>query len=95
MKKQTYRTITRQSYSTGIWDNCSATIETNGKRFRVRYDYVRWANDSGSLTEKTVYLERAEGRKLLRQYRTAVINDLKGNYGWVSPLDVILSAGQP
>lgn len=74
-----YREITgRHDLKVGIWDNCMEVIETNGKRIRVRYDYVKWQNNSGSLTERVVYLDRTRGRKVLHAYRQGKINELKG-----------------
>ena len=70
-----YKKITgRHDLTVGIWDNCMEIIESNGRRIRVRYHYVHWCNNTGSLAERVVYLERAKGRQVLRRYRRARIN---------------------
>jgi hypothetical protein len=85
-----YRTITGHfDLQVGIWNNCEEKIESNGRRFRIRYDYVKWENNSGCLATRTIFLDRAAGRKLLRQYRNIKRFDLKGEYSgvcWLSDL---------
>lgn len=86
-----YRTITGiYDYDYGIYQGGEAILQSNGRRFRVRYDGVLWHGNTGGHHTFTRYLDREAGRKLLREFREAHIEwDLKCTYRGPSPFDVI------
>lgn len=81
-----YRTIVAAGpYQAEIYDGCYARLESNGRRFRLRVDGTKWVGNSGGFHEYRRYLDRAEGRALLRRYRLAVISEMTGKCrvpGW-------------
>lgn len=92
MSKKYQTIVSAGPYQAGIYERCFARAETNGRRFRVRVDGTRWQGNTGGFHEFRVYLERAEGRALLRRYRQAVIDQARGRYERATPLDILSSA---
>lgn len=85
-----YRTITGVfGYSYGIYDRGVAKIETNGRRFRIQWDAVRWVGNTGGAHTYTEYLDIAAGRKRLRAIRKAQIAKLKGEWLGYDVIDAI------
>ncbi len=91
--KAKYRTITGfYGYNYGIYRNGSARIETNGRRYRVRWDAVRWVGNTGGHHTYTEYLTMAEGRKRLRAIREAQVYALKSGWNDYGILEAITGA---
>ena len=86
-----YRTITGvYGYKACIYENCNAMLQTNGRRFRTLVDGVKWDGNTGGFHTFTTYYDLAEGRKLLRRFRQAVIeHDLKRTDRGPTPIEVL------
>lgn len=92
MSKKYQKVVAYGPYKAEIYDGCFARLESNGRRFRVRVDGTRWQGNTGGFHEYRTYLERAEGRALLRRYRQAVIDQARGRYERATPLDILSGA---
>lgn len=87
---KTYKTIVKTEYSTGIYDNCESKIESNGGRFRVTVEGVKWEGNTGGFKRWVKYFDREDGRKILKNVRKAQraeIDPLK--YGFTTVNDVL------
>ena len=61
-----YKNIITYRYQLEVWDDCHTTIETDGRRYRVRYNYTDWHNHSSArCAEAKVYYDLAAGAKIV------------------------------
>lgn len=75
-----YKTIVSTSYTAEIYEHCQAILQRNKRRFRLVVDHTYWRGNTGGLTDTTIFLDREEGRKLLKTIRHAQRDKLKGDY---------------
>jgi hypothetical protein len=58
----------------------------------VIVDGTRWTGNTGGFHEYRRYLDIAEGRQLLRRFRQARIDELRGRFERRMPLDILNDA---
>lgn len=90
-----YRTITAvYGYTVGIYENCSAKLQTNGRHYRLTYGTVKWRGNTGGYQDAVEYMPLDEGRALLRRVRLAQADEIRGCGPLnVTPLDLLTSGG--
>lgn len=84
-----YKTIMEDyTLEMGIYDNCGWAIQSNGERFRIKYDLIVWEENSGAIRDRTVYLNKKDGRTVLKALRCARAQHTLGMCNGYTPYEV-------
>lgn len=90
MSKKNYKTIVKTEYSAGIYNDCESKIESNGKRFRITVEGVKWEGNTGGFHRWVRYFDREAGRAILKDVRKAQMADIDPiKYGFTTVNDVL------
>ena len=93
MSRTYERIVTTAPYKAEIYENCVSYLEMrkDRKRARVVVQGTKWIGNSGCYHEYVAYLDMDTARKVLRNYRKAVIREIKGNCtDWIdSPTNIL------
>lgn len=96
MSRTYERIVTTAPYKAEIYDNCVAYLEMrkDRRRARVVVQGTQWHGNTGGYHEYSAYINPAWARKVLRNYRKAVIREAKGSaIDWTdSPLTILEEA---